>query len=299
MKDIQIQKNAAELEHFFPHGLNLLRFLFLDSHERVACCPWCTHFSLIWYIRFHFDLYFSAYFFVVVVIFASFCDSHSFLSSACLSVGHDVSVRLRAPHCSDHIRIVSLFLSSIESFVTVFNVANACHIRISPISLFALAGVCRSCFTVSIAVLTYHAHTYVYVMFVWMCKTPTPHHYLTLHNTFNAKPIQYWLRGTNDIKCAHGEHSAAWAACKIAIITQYAIKYLCLIRTSHSRITSSVFTLNARLVSILSLYYYILCDGAVCLCTQCTHLLPMMMVVIIITSWCAASFLLSLWIENA
>lgn len=84
---------------------------------------------------------------------------------------------------------------------------------------------------------------------------------------------------------SHKLRAAKSSLCKIAIITQYAIKYLCLIRTSHSRITSSVFTLNARFLSGCSLLLFVICVcECVCVVEQHTHTM-----VIILTSWCAAS----------
>lgn len=143
---------------FFPHGLNLVRFLFLDSHERL----WPAHFL-------SFDHSFPFQF--IKCACARACIFSSFIhifSSACMSVSHDVSVRysIRSyihsfiqfysvgiwciPCHMKYVHVHSLcrYFYRYESFVTVFYGWRKmlCHIRISPmIRLFALFHLSRLC----------------------------------------------------------------------------------------------------------------------------------------------------------
>lgn len=193
-------------------------------------------------------------------VFFSF-SVHLFISSFGLFVGWPRCQRpLLAIICE--VCVLCRYFYRHESFVTVFNVANACHIRISPISLFAF-GRCLV-FTVFYCAPVPCSHLYT-----WLSREM-----YTAHRNIHTDPIHNSILIAGDERYQMRVRWKHWAStCKIAIITQYAIKYLCLIRTSHSRITSSVFTLNARFVSVLSLsffnYYY--CYWCYCALNVCAR----------------------------
>lgn len=249
------------LNIFFPHGLNLLRFLFLDSHERMACYSSCIVFhSVLIFVSISTSCCCWSFFCSFIYLFLELVCRLATMSASAVLRSYEVCA-LVCMHC------VAIFIA-MNRLLRYLMVANACHIRISPIWLFVF----DQClvFYYFFFLLQYHAQGLRF-------KHKYRQH--TIHNSIliaGDERISY--ARTSYALCSHLQIYRN-------IITQYAIKYLCLIRTSHSRITSSVFTLNARFVSVLSLSLSLSLLPAVKL-NVCTRI----QMVIIITSWCAASF---------
>lgn len=146
------RKNATELEHCFPHGLNLVRFLFLDSHERVPCCSACTFFVHLIF-RFHFNLLCLVCCCRCICFIPPSSSSFSFfLQFVCRLATMSASALVHRSH-EMRVYCVAIFIAT-NRLLRYLMWPNACHIRISPISLFALTGLLVSQF--SIALRTMH-----------------------------------------------------------------------------------------------------------------------------------------------